>query len=79
NTTDSGPVIPGSSPGIPTKREIQSYGFESLFFIYLYSMKLFCGKYYNYIVKIMAGIALCNQNICLLLHFVVTLQRRTTY
>ena|GEM_PF-1753900 len=28
NTTDSGPVIPGSSPGIPTEKASEFYHFE---------------------------------------------------
>lgn len=36
NTTDSGPVIPGSSPGIPTSRKKAFETFKSLF---LYSPK----------------------------------------
>ena len=36
NTTDSGPVIPGSSPGIPTSRKRAFETFKSLF---LYSPK----------------------------------------
>ena len=35
NTTDSGPVILGSSPSIPTSQRIS---FEVRFFIYLYMM-----------------------------------------
>ncbi len=31
NTTDSGPVIPGSSPGIPTSRKRAFETFKSLF------------------------------------------------
>ena len=39
NTTDSGPVIPGSNPGIPTLREIES----SISFLFL------CISFFHYI------------------------------
>jgi hypothetical protein len=33
NTTDSGPVFPGSSPGIPTKRSLNGLAVQRSFFI----------------------------------------------
>ncbi len=37
NTTDSGPVIPGSSPGIPTREHLS---FRKMLFSYIYLLEI---------------------------------------